>query len=177
MTRATRPFPLMPQLMAGLITLLIALVSPAAPLAAQFPDQVTFPLIDAVIDNHLPRIATYQATYLQNHNRYFQALWSHADSVDENSNTAPDQLTVHPTDQVETFGDMWVTGGVRIGLGRLPLRFRIDVFNSPCGHGYVMTFETMRLGLVYTRTVVVGGGQCEAYRESGWQRFAPITLP
>jgi hypothetical protein len=156
--------------LAGLTTLLIALVGPAAPLAAQPADQVTFPLLDVVIDNHLPRFATWQQSYVGSHGRYFQSLWSHTSEIDEGASTAPDQLNSRPTDQAETFGDMWVTGGVRIGLGRLGWRFRLDIFDGPCGQGYVVVIETMRLSVVYTRSIVIGGGQCESWREEPWHR-------
>jgi len=160
------PFPSMLLfVLVGLVTLLIALASPTAPASAQVVTQTpAFPLIDLVVDSHLPRIATYQATYALNHSgRYFQGLWSHSTTPDESSSTPPDQLTGRPTDQLEDFNAMWTE--VRIGLGRLPCRIRIDVYNGPQGQGYVVMFETSRLGAVYARAINVGP---ETWRESGW---------
>jgi len=149
----------------GLATLLIALASPTAPVVAQVvtPAPVAFPLIDVVVDSHLPRIATYQSAYLLGHGRYFQGLWSHATTPDEGSSNPPDQLASRPTDQLEDFGAMW--SQVAVGQGRIPMRVRIDVYNGPSGQGYVMTFETARAGVAYQRVVNVGP---ESWRNANW---------
>jgi hypothetical protein len=148
----------------GLATLLIALASPTAPAIAQVVTPApNFSGIDNIIDQHLPRVATYQAAYLLGHGRYFQGLWSHAATPDEASNNPPDQLTGRPTDQLEDFGAMW--SQVAIGQGRIPMRLRVDVYSGPAGQGYVMTFETSRAGVAYQRVVNVGP---ESWRNANW---------
>ena len=159
----------------GLATLLIALASPTAPataqmvapaqqmVAAQATPAPNFAGIDNIIDQHLPRIATYQAAYLLGHGRYFQGLWSHATTPDEASNNPPDQLASRPTDQLEDFGAMW--SQVAVGQGRIPMRVRVDVYNGPAGQGYLMTFETARAGVSYQRVVNVGP---ESWRSANW---------
>jgi hypothetical protein len=155
-----------PIFFAGL-AVVMGFARPAPPAQAQGE---TFPLIDQVIGNYLPRLASYQASYVIANGRYFQGLWSHSAVPDESASLEPDQLTLRPTDQLEDFAAMWLT--VRIAQGRLPLRFRIDVYNGPCGQGYVILIEVTRLGQIFTRAINVG---CETWRDIPWRRLAEVA--
>jgi len=123
-----------------------------------------FKSIDTVIDAYLPKFQSYEINYLDAKGRgYMQALWSHSAPPADGALIAPDLLTSKPTDQAESFLDLW--GAVIIDQGKVPVRLRIDVYDGPDGRGYVIVVETIMAGRTYTRSINTGG---EAWREQDW---------
>lgn len=132
-----------------------------------------FKTIDAVIDAYLPKLQAYEIDYLDTKGRgYMQALWSHSTPPADGALVAPDLPTSKPTDQAESFADLW--SAVVIGQGKLPVRLRIDVYDGPSGRGYVITVEVIMAGRTYTRSINVGS---ERWRDVGWTELKAEQLP
>ena len=120
--------------------------------------------IDAVIDAYLPKLQAYEINYLDAKGRgYMQALWSHSAPPADGALVAPDLLTSKPTDQAESFADLW--SAVVVADGKIPVRLRIDVYDGPDGKGHVITVECIVAARTYTRSINTGG---EKWREQDW---------
>lgn len=123
-----------------------------------------FKNIDTVIDAYLPKLQAYEINYLDAKGHgYLQALWSHSAPPADGALVAPDLLISKPTDQAESFFDLW--SAVIITDGKVPVRLRIDVYDGPSGKGYVIVVESIIAGSTYTRSINTGG---EAWREQDW---------
>lgn len=149
----------------AVLVLLIIIISPtdAQTTAPDFKD------IDTVIDAYLPKVQGYELNYLDTKGRgYMQALWSHSAPPADGALVAPDLLDSQPTDQAETFDDLW--NAVVVADGKIPMRLRIDVYDGPSGRGYVVTVECVVAARTYTRAVNVGN---EKWRDVNWTEVKP----
>lgn len=123
----------------------------------------TLPQIRTKVDNWLaarwPSLVTLQESYLIAHGHYFQGLITHTTEPTDDVDTAPNRLSIKPTDQVERWGDFTVLPAT------MPAALVIDIYDGPFGSGWVATVFVRVLGNVYTRTQQVG---TEAWRNSAW---------
>lgn len=128
-----------------------------------------FKNIDTVIDAYLPKLQAYEINYLDAKGHgYLQALWSHSAPPADGALVAPDLLISKPTDQAESFFDLW--SAVIITDGKVPVRLRIDVYDGPSGKGYVIVVESIIAGSTYTRSINTGS---EKWREQDWIEVKP----
>ncbi len=110
-------------------------------------------------------VMTFEADYYRSRGRYYQMLWSHTDTPDTTlltARTAPDNLVTRPTDQTETAVDLWTA--TRLPLDT-PYRFRVDVYEGPRGHGYVITLQTEVNRQIWQKSINYGP---ETYRNTDW---------
>jgi len=128
--------------------------------------------IDAVIGTYVPKLQAYEINYLdaKGGRGYMQALWSHSAPPTDGALVAPDLLTSKPTDQAESFSDLW--SAIIIDSGEMPVRLRIDVYDGPSGKGYVIVIETIINTRTYTRSINTGG---ETWRDVGWTEVKAET--
>lgn len=122
---------------------------------------MTIQIVRDRIDNWLaPRwswLVGKQDTYFDNHNTYFQGLWTHTSVVEQDGITqmdvVSDNLSSKPTDQPRTWHD--AIGSAFDSLP-FPCRLRIDVYDGPQGNGWVAVLEVLYGGDIYMRSKQVG---------------------
>jgi hypothetical protein len=121
---------------------------------------------DSFMTNRFPNMVIRQNTYFTNHGRYFQGLYTNAVPVDPNE-LVPD-LTVHPTDQIESWADANFTFPAT-----MPARVWIDVYKGPQGYGWTLNAQV----IVGTNTFIicVQGAGNETDRVYDWRIDNTIT--
>ena len=115
------------------------------PLSQTLKDQV-----DPVIDDLVTQLTSIQSTYKTANNKYWQGI----DCVpilpaDGTSQSA--DLTVKPTDQVESWNDELITL-----TATLPVRLQVHTYNGPLGHGYDVVGTVKSENEIWSRCVSVG---------------------
>tara|TARA_R100000700_G_C3108111_1_gene102286 strand:+ start:132 stop:527 length:396 start_codon:yes stop_codon:yes gene_type:complete len=121
--------------------------------------------IDDGIENYKPIIANLQNQYFENNGRYWQGLFTHSTApIDENSE-APDRLGDRPTDQDSSWQD--IAGDAM--PSEMLSRIRIDTYESPEGHGYIIIAEKTINSDSYRRMYNVGP---ESGRSSEWEKLS-----
>ncbi len=117
---------------------------------AQFsPPQLDY--IDAQLDIFMPRLETFQADYLAGHGYYYQLLFSHDQAPD--GYQPPDHIQPIPNDQAESLISIWEFADLPPSIN---WRWRIDVYDSDVGYGYVVTVETVVDGETWRREINYG---------------------
>ena len=148
----------------GLILLIVGLAWLVIPAAAQIavePRSLTD--IDREQNTWDREVMTFEADYYRTRGRYYQMLWSHTDTTETTlltARTAPDNLVTRPTDQ--TAVDLWTATRLPVDT---PYRFKIDVYEGPRGHGYVITLQTEVNRQTWERSINYGP---ETYRDVAW---------
>lgn len=123
--------------------------------------------LNAALSSLLDTARARQETFLANHGRYWQGLWSHLAVPIETDAVAPTNTAAKPTDQ--TAHPSW--SGVAILPATMTYRVRIDVYDGPLGKGWTGTVEVVLPdGRVYTRTANTGP---ETWRARAWGLAAP----
>lgn len=113
-------------------------------------------------------IIEVQARYFAEHGRYWQGLPTHSLTPTAGDPLSTDIAMTHPTDQAETWADI---GAYLPDLMNVSLR--VDVYESPEGHGYVVVAETMITETTWTRSINFGP---ETWRTATWAP-APFVSP
>lgn len=121
--------------------------------------------IDTRLAGRFGELSAAQDAYYAAHGRYAQGLDTHSTLPADGIEAAPDRSAAHPTDQAESWAD----------LGSLPAamlsRLRMDVYESPQGHGYVVVSEVRIAGELCRKALNVGP---ETSRAHGWQGVAEL---
>lgn len=126
--------------------------------------------VDAQLVTLWPAVQAAQAAYFAAHRRFWQGRRTHlADLIYSalvDGSVAGDQLDGHPTDQNETWLDLFPS------LAGLSLKavLRMDVYESPVGHGYQATLRVLYNGVIYERSQNVGP---ETFRTAAWHIVTP----
>ncbi len=124
----------------------------------------TLQLVRAVADARLTvlwtdHIRPRQDAYFAAHGRYWQGLVT--SSIPEDGAEAVADYTSSPTDQAETWADIF---GAAIGMS-LPVALAVDVYEGPQGHGFVARVWIRYDGTVYMRAQNHG---LESWRTAAW---------
>lgn len=112
--------------------------------------------INAFLADRWPALVARQDAYYATHGRYWQGKWTHnaaVDNSDESSDAVPDALDDSPTDQRVSWRDRF--GGALDAIP-FPARLKIDVYESPRGHGWVATVQVLHRRTIYERSQGVG---------------------
>lgn len=116
--------------------------------------------IDSRLASRFPEITAAQAAYFDVHGRYAQGLETHSQAPADGTEAAPDRVSASPSDQAASWSD----------LGSLPAsmlsRLRMDAYEAPEGHGYVVVSEVRIAGTLWRKAVNVGP---EPWRAHDWQ--------
>lgn len=124
--------------------------------------------VNAFLTARWPAIVSRQDDYFANHGRYWQGLWTHTatpDQTSEDGDAPPDNLDSTPTDQPVSWRARWANALDSIPF---PARLRIDVYESPEGHGWAATVQIRYGGKTYQRSQGVGP-RAEDFT-AGWAR-------
>jgi hypothetical protein len=128
--------------------------------------------VDNWLSSRWPTVVAREATYASNHGgQYWQGLWtnvnlpSHDDGADD-GDEIPDNLVSHPTDQSETWLDLFP----ELENVPVPAALWIDVYNGPIGRGYIANVALKYLGVIYHRAQNVGP---ETWHTTGWRVITP----
>ena len=93
------------------------------------------------------RIETREVTYFTNHGRYWQGILTPSTVPIDGTDTPPN-LTLHPTDQAETWADFAANLTATI-----PFSIFVFVHNGPDGQGFTMgAIVQLNNGEVWYRT-------------------------
>lgn len=117
--------------------------------------------IDQALGDRFTEITTAMQGYFDTHGRFPQLLRTHLEIPPKGQQKAPDNLQATPTDSTVKWS----------GLGQLPStmlsRMRIDVYNGPGGHGYVVVNEAIDdADIIYEKATNVGP---ETWRSFDWR--------
>lgn len=124
--------------------------------------------IDAALITHWAKIQNWMTTYAAGHGgRYFQALRSHTTPPANGAASAPDRLTLKPTDQTETLAQLW-NGASLPSI--VPFALTVNVYDGPAGAGWEAVIEMIDAGQLWRRVVNSGP---ETYRDSAW---SPVVV-
>lgn len=122
--------------------------------------------IDQALTPHLQKLLDFQSAYSAR-GVYYQTLESHTTPPADGQLVAPDRLDARPTDQAEKLEVFW--GEAKLAP-ELPYSFRVDVYDGPEGHGYVVTASAILAGELWQRSVNTGP---ETWRELAWHIVPP----
>lgn len=122
--------------------------------------------IDAQLATLWTALQAAQTTYMAAHGgRPWQGLRCLATTPADGTDTSPDRLTSHPTDQAET----WTT--INVLPAQIAACVWVDVYQTPARvWGYVATVEGTLGGTTWRRAAQVGP---ETWRAFGWTQVAP----
>lgn len=112
-------------------------------------------------------IAPKQAAYFAARGRYWQGLVT--SEIPEDGAEAVANYTSRPTDQVETWADIF---GAALGAS-LPVALAVDVYEGPQGHGFIARVWIRYAGTIYTKAQNHGP---ESWRTANWAIFDPEAL-
>lgn len=134
---------------------------------------MTIQIVRDRIDNWLaPRwswLVGKQDTYFSSNGRYFQGLWTHTATVEQDDvvimDEVPDNLSSKPHDQTHSWHD--AVGSAFDSLP-FPCRMKIDVYDGPQGHGWIATLQVLYKGDIYIRSKQVGP---EIYHTQDWYKY------
>lgn len=135
----------------------------STPATAPTPTKIPIPAVLNVIDQKVtamwPFVIQKQTQYYANHGNFFQGLYTHSVTPSDGNQNQPDQLFLHPTDQVAT----WLTLNVeQLGpLEYLPFAIWMDSYQAPGGDGFVGCIEVIINGRL--------GRRCQNYGPETWR--------
>lgn len=115
--------------------------------------------VEAQIEARLPAITARQEQFFAARGRYLQLLWTHSVDPAEGESTLPDRLA----DKIDEFA--W--SDLPWDLSDLKMNVACDRYQSPLGHGWVLSIKAVANGVTYTRAVNVGP---DASQEQDWAR-------
>ncbi len=115
--------------------------------------------INTLLAQLLRNIALKQNAYYKTHGRYWQGLLT-STNVPADGNTLPTVRSLHPTDQIETWGDFMpeLPAALNIAL-------RVDSCRGVNGDGYVVTAAVKLGGRTFLRSIGFGS---EASTDDDW---------
>lgn len=109
--------------------------------------------IDTIIYDAWPGIVEFQEEFFQRHGRYYQMLWSHSATPDTRR-MAPDRLMEKPADQrARASSALWARGKFP---ATTPCRIRVDVYEGPHGHGFILIIQTRGANQTLNRMIEYG---------------------
>ena len=94
--------------------------------------------------NLISDIAAAQATYFATNGKYFQGIKTPTAPLDGVSEGTIDE-TAKPSDQLESWVDFAPQTFKK--NSKVPYQIRVDVYEAPSGHGWIMTAELWYDGL------------------------------
>jgi len=135
---------------------------------------------DAWLLARWPALVAAQNAYYANNGRYWQGLYTHANTIDHDEETdrdaKPTRASAKPTDQRD--GPDWARFLSGIDNLNMPCRLRVDVYENTDGWGWVMIAEfavTVKGQRRIFRRVRNGAGSAD-HRTHGWQMYDPQEL-
>jgi len=109
-------------------------------------------------------VAVKQAAFYAANGRYWQGATTPTDTPRFDAPTAP-KATERISSEAKSYSDL----GIKIPT-RTPIRFSVDTYNGPQGHGYTVAAMTKDGDDMYFRVINVGP---ETGREQDWIKFPP----
>ena len=111
-------------------------------------------------------IVAWQAANTQTLGRYVQVLTAYSNPPVDGIAALPDLTQAKPTNEISKAADVW---SMVKWPSALPAALWVDVYDGPCGKGFVVQVLTKFSGALWAKTFNTG---CERYRDSGWQQQA-----
>lgn len=111
---------------------------------ADFTTHPRYAIIQTIIDSLIEKVRTAQANYFLVNNRYFQGLITPENPLDGLENISVSWLR-KPIDQEAS----WYVFDPTTFKAKfdIPFQIRIDTYQSPRGHGWILVIDVWRSGL------------------------------
>jgi hypothetical protein len=129
-------------------------------------------MVEARLQELGPKIRTRQEAYRARTGRYWQGLVTHSVIPADGIAAPADRLAEKPADVAESWADGHDPGSSpgEVLAATEPMALRIDVYDGPAGHGYVVTALVRHGAEVWGRSWNVGA---EVWREADWALLEP----
>jgi len=106
--------------------------------------------VDAEIDTYYQDILDMQSSYYTTNSKYAQGLPTHAVLPEDGLEAAPTELAQSPTDQAESWNDLITLPST------LKAAIEIDIYQTPTGWGYIVTFRLLINGIEWVKSIDEG---------------------